>query len=261
MATFIAGASKLARFLPHGVRTRLRRLRASLAIPPDPDQASVAHKALRLSHSQLSGFDLILVPREPHRPADSLTASFYDRQHEDADYRRNNWLLEELPALGLPRPWTIIEVGCGNGHFLRAAAPQVTRMIGVDWATSPELRNLPGNVEVVKGNVAADPIPSGDLVCSADVLEHFSPLDLDAVVAKLVNAGQYQHHVIACYDDGHSHLSVLPPAAWLALFRKHCQNAYLADVRYRRDDPAQIVCVISNLPGTTKTTKGTKSTK
>ena len=212
----------------------------------------MAHKALRLSHSQLSGFDLILIPRTPHRPAEPLTAAFYDRQHEDVDYRRNNWLLEELPTLGLSRSWTVIEVGCGNGHFLRAASPQVTKVIGVDWATSPELGNLPDNVQVLRADVATDPIPSGDLVCSADVLEHFSPSDLDRVIAKLARAGRYQHHVIACYDDGHSHLSILPPAAWLALFRKHCETAYLADVRYRRNDPSQIVSVISNLPPSTR---------
>src|SRR6185436_7398849 len=113
----------------------------------------------------------------------------------------------------------------------------VTKVIGVDWATSPELQNLPDNVQVLRADVVADPIPFGDFVCSADVLEHFSPSDLDGVVAKLVRAGHYQHHVIACYDDGHSHLSILPPAAWLALFRKHCATAYLADVRYRRNDP------------------------
>jgi cyclopropane fatty-acyl-phospholipid synthase-like methyltransferase len=145
-------------------------------------------------------------------------------------------------------PRTVVEIGCGNGRFLRAAAPHAEKIIGVDWAQSPELSNLPDNAEVLRLDVVTGAIPSGDLICSADVLEHFAPRDVDLVVSKLVSAGPYQHHVIACYDDGHTHLSILPPAAWLAVFRKHCKSAYLANVYYRRNDPTQIVCVVSNLP-------------
>ena len=201
------------------------------------------------SHSQLSGFELIVAPGEPHRPREVLTSEFYDRQHQDIHYRQNNWLLSELPVVRRIRPGTVVEIGCGNGRFLRAAAPFVDRVIGVDWAESPELADLPGNVQIVRVDVAAGMIPRGDVICSADVLEHFAPRDIEPVIAKLAGAGPYQHHVIACYDDGHTHLSILPPAGWLALFRRHCATAMLADVHYRRNDPTQIVCVVSNLPG------------
>ncbi len=201
-----------------------------------------------LSHSRISGFDLALIPGEPHRPNVELTSSFYDRQHEDIHYRQNNWLLDQLHILRNVNLQTVIEIGCGNGRFLRAIAPHAAKVIGVDWAQSPELSNLPDNVELRRMDVVTAAIPAGDLICSADVLEHFAPRDVDGVIAKLAGAGPYQHHVVACYDDGHTHLSILPPAAWLAAFRRHCPTAYLADVHYRREDPAQIVCIISNLP-------------
>ena len=231
--------------VPRSIR---RRVRAALESGSTAEQLKVARKALLLSHSQVLGFDLVPVPRQPHRPAEALTSAFYDRQHEDVQYRQNNWLLDQLPVLTRIHPRTVIEIGCGNGHFLRAAAPHVQQLIGVDWAQSPELIDLPANVQVLQLDVVTGRIPSGDLVCSADVLEHFAPADVDGVVSKLASAGRYQHHVIACYDDGHTHLSILPPAGWLAVFRKHCESVYLADVHYRRNDPAQIVCVVSNLP-------------
>ena len=201
-----------------------------------------------MSHSQMSGFELVLVPGKPHRPPQALNASFYDRQHLDSQYRENNWLLDQLHTLRRSKPRTVIEIGCGNGRFLRAMAPYAETVIGLDWARSPELADLPDNVSVLRLDVATAEIPPGDLICSADVLEHLPPCDVDPVVAKLVKAGAHQHHVIACYDDGHSHLSLLPPAAWLAVFRRHAPGAYLADVYCRRNDPAQIVCVVSTLP-------------
>lgn len=236
------------RCVPEPLRVRLRRIRRVLDGRESDEELQIARRALLLSHSRISGFDLLLVPADPHRPDETLTSAFYDRQHEDAEYRRNNWLLDQVAIVKNIAPRTIVEIGCGNGRFLRAVAPYVKQVIGVDWAHSPELVDLPVNVSVLRVNVVTDAIPVGDVICSADVLEHFAPRDVDAVVSKFVTAGRYQHHVIACYDDGHTHLSILPPAAWLAIFRKYSQTAYLAAVDYRRRDPTQIVCIVSNLP-------------
>ena len=234
------------------LRGPLRRVWRALGRGEREEELLIARRALLLSHSGISGFNLELVPGDPHRPDEALTASFYDQQHEDADYRRNNWLLDQVETVTRIAPRTIVEIGCGNGRFLRAAAPYAAQVIGVDWAHSPELVDLPDNVTVLRANVATGAVPAGDVICSADVLEHFAPRDIDAVVSKLAGAGPFQHHVIACYDDGHTHLSILPPAAWLAIFRKYCSTAYLAAVDYRRHDPTQIVCVVSNLPVATK---------
>lgn len=240
--------NSIKRRIPHSIRRRVRDWRAILKGLPAHDQMTRARKALLLSHSRISGFDLVLVPGQPHRSADALTASFYDHQHEDAQYRQNNWLLDQVDVLKSMEPRVVVEVGCGNGRFLRAMAPYASKVIGIDWAQSPELVDLPDNVAFVRSDVVRSAIPSGDIICSADVLEHFAPRDVDVVISRFTGAGPYQHHVIACYDDGHTHLSILPPVAWLALFRKYCPTAYLADVHYRRDDPAQIVCLVSNLP-------------
>jgi SAM-dependent methyltransferase len=236
------------RCIPAPLRSRWRALRNVLGGPIRKDDVKIAREALRISHSQISGFDLVLVPRRPHRSGQNLTSAFYDRQHQDAAYRTNNWLLDQMDVLKEARCGTIVEIGCGNGRFLRAIAPHAAQVIGVDWAQSPELLDLPPNVSVLHADVVTSAIPAGDLLCSADVLEHFAPGDVDRVVAKLVAAAPHQHHVIACYDDGHTHLSILPPAAWLAVFRRHCPPAYLSAVEYRRNDPTQIVCVVSNLP-------------
>jgi len=236
------------RYIPKPLRGPLRRVWRALGRGEREEELLIARRALLLSHSGISGFNLELVPGDPHRPDEALTASFYDQQHEDADYRRNNWLLDQVETVKRIAPRTIVEIGCGNGRFLRAVAPYAAQVIGVDWAHSPELVDLPDNVSVLRADVVTGAVPAGDVICSADVLEHFAPRDIDAVVSKLVGAGPFQHHVIACYDDGHTHLSILPPAAWLAIFRKYCPTAYLAAVDYRRRDPTQIVCVVSNLP-------------
>ena len=236
--------------VPRSLRRHLRNSRDSWRLTHNQAQKTFTRDALLISHSQISGFELVLVPGQPHRPNHALDSSFYDRQHQDLQYRENNWLLDQLHILTGSNLGTVIEIGCGNGRFLRAVAPHARKVIGIDWARSPELSNLPFNVDVLRLDVATTPIPSGDLICSADVLEHLAPRDVEPVVAKLISAGPYQHHVIACYDDGHSHLSILPPAAWLAVFRKYDHTAYLSDVYCRRNDPAQIVCIVSNLtPG------------
>jgi predicted SAM-dependent methyltransferase len=85
-------------------------------------------------------------------------------------------------------------------------------------------------------------------VCSADVLEHIPGSAIDSVISKLTRAGRLQFHVIACYDDGHSHLAVYSPATWLALFRRHLPEAYIFDIKPRFDDPNRLICVISNFP-------------
>ena len=206
------------RYIPKPLRGLLRRVWRVLGRGESEEELQIARRALLLSHSRMSGFNLVVIPGDPHRPDGDLTASFYDQQHEDADYRRNNWLLDQVEIVTRIAPRTIVEIGCGNGRFLRAVAPYATQVIGVDWAHSPELIDLPDNVSVLRVNVVTDAVPAGDVICSADVLEHFAPRDVEAVVSKLVGAGPFQHHVIACYDDGHTHLSILPPAAWLTIF-------------------------------------------
>ncbi|MBP2462075.1 MULTISPECIES: class I SAM-dependent methyltransferase [unclassified Rhizobium] len=181
-----------------------------------------------------------------------LLASYYQDLHEGNDaYRENNWLTSELnEILSISGNGRVVEIGCGNGQFTAIIAPHVAVVHAFDWAKSDYMEAPPENVTFHHGDVRIQPIPQADVVCSADVLEHFAPTDLAPVVAKFCSAGAAQHHVIACYDDGHSHLTVMPPSAWLALFKRFCPTAYIQRIECRRNNAEQLVCVISTKPTT-----------
>ena len=175
-------------------------------------------------------------------------ATYYQKLHEsDEGYQVNNWLFSELPTLKDCGARTIIEIGCGNGRFIRAASTIAEKIIGVDFAASPSLADLPRNVTFVQCNVVTDELPTGDLACSADVLEHFKREDIVDVVGKIHSIAPKQYHLIACYDDGHSHETIMSPGVWLALFRRFSSNYRIIDIRPRRNDPKQLICVVSNI--------------
>ncbi|QRM56643.1 class I SAM-dependent methyltransferase [Sinorhizobium sp. BG8] len=185
----------------------------------------------------------------PRSSFSTIDADYYQRLHdEDAGYRGNNWLVAETPSILAAKPDTIVEIGCGNGAFSKSVASKVRKVFAVDWAKSPLLEVRPKNVLFRKANITKDKIPGGDLTCSADVLEHFTPSDLPTVISKCASSSPLQYHVIACYDDGHSHLTVMSPAAWLALFWRFCPDARLTRIDCRRKKSNQLVCVVTNVP-------------
>lgn len=182
----------------------------------------------------------------PLRYPTATTSSYYQHIHQTNDaYKVNNWLVPEIDAMLSISPKSVLEVGCGNGRFLAAIRGRVERVTGVDWARSPVLDELGVSVDFEMRDVTRDELPKADLVCSADVLEHIAPEWLQQTLQRLHRAGRDQYHVIACYDDGHSHLSIMEPQAWLVAFRLLSQRYRIIDVRPRRDDPAQVVCVIA----------------
>ena len=128
--------------------------------------------------------------------------------------------------------------------------PVVARITGCNWV---ETRTLPlhfPNVDFKQVDLTNGAVPKGDMVCSADVLEHMPVESIPGVLDKLVSAAPLQFHVIACYDDGHSHLSVFDPATWLALFRRVLPDAWLFDIAPRFNDSNRLICVITNVPFT-----------
>jgi len=86
-------------------------------------------------------------------------------------------------------PKELVEVGCGNGRFLRAVSERVEKATGLDWAVSPLATDLPPNVSMLRMDVLKEPIPKADLICSADVLEHFPPDRIDEAVKKAARSG------------------------------------------------------------------------
>lgn len=178
---------------------------------------------------------------------DGLSAGYYQDLHKRSEgYRETNWLAPELDQLLLCNPRSVTEIGYGNGQFLRAVSPHVDSAIGIDWARSPEATDLPANVSLQTGDATKIPISPADLICSADVLEHFHPRDIRALVQKLHYAGRYNFHLIACYDDGHSHLSVMTPERWLKLFRTFSPDYHLVRTWERRRRFPAPVCIIAN---------------
>jgi SAM-dependent methyltransferase len=179
----------------------------------------------------------------------AASSDYYQKKHDTSSgYKNNNWLVSEIDSLLSVNPASIVEIGCGNGRFLadvkQRGIPSIT---GLDWAHSPMLASLGVKDLVHLCDITKDDIPSADLVCSADVLEHISPTRLPATLARILRAGRYQYHVIACYDDGHSHLSIMPPEQWLTQFRQISTEYRLLDVRTRpgKRHP-ETVCIISN---------------
>jgi SAM-dependent methyltransferase len=158
-------------------------------------------------------------------------ASYYQNLHEqDLGYQTNNWLLEELEIILSFKSDSILELACGNGKFLELAAPFFKEVYGCDWAISPNIKGILEkypNVNFFQVDLYLDlPFCTADLVVSADFLEHLTPKLLPMVLQRLDSFITKAYHKIACYDDGHSHLSILPPKKWLKLFQsinpKYC---------------------------------------
>lgn len=183
------------------------------------------------------------------RVRDVFNATFYQRLHrEDHLYQENNWLLDDIDKIAETGCDTIVELGTGNGLFARSIAGYVRSVIAIDWAKSPLMSNLPSNCSFIQADISGDDLPRADLMCSADVLEHIPYEKLQHAVGRWVNLAPLQHHIIACYDDGHSHLTVMPPGFWLYLFKCFDPSFRLVKIEVRRNDPKQVVCTISNLP-------------
>ncbi len=194
----------------------------------------------RLNFPELAG--LVEQPRQ----RGEIDGAFYQKIHDELTaYQQNNWLVGEVEHILTPDLKTIVELGCGNGGFLKAIAKHVDCVTGIDWAKSPLLEPLPENTTFAQRDVLTEDVPAADLVCSADLLEHFAPEEIGSLLTRMNNAAARQYHVIACYDDGHSHLTVMPPGAWLATFRRVEPSFTIARVSIRRDDPNQIVCTIA----------------
>ncbi|WFU10869.1 hypothetical protein QA646_08525 [Rhizobium sp. CB3090] len=204
-------------------------------------QAAAAIDAELLQSGYASGLD-------PNLASRNITANDYQRLHDtDRGYQENNWLVDHSDIISMASPRVVVEVGCGNGRFLHEIARRVETVIGLDWARSPQMGELPANVMFRTINVLVDNLPQGDICCSADVLEHFEPRVLPQLLRKMHDSARINYHVIACYDDGHSHCAVLHPGQWLGLFKSIDPAYELAAVVTRPSRPDRMACVITNL--------------
>lgn len=182
-------------------------------------------------------------------------SAYYQSLHDSSrDYRRSNWLIEELPALVAAGGESIVEIGCGNGLFLARAARHWSEVTGIDWAHSPVLQEVLAaepRIRFIQQDIA-DFVPAcrHDLLVSADFLEHLAPAVLIDTIARLHRAADACYHKIACYDDGHSHLSIFGAKAWLQMFEAAAPGAGYRIVKRAWRPPRhkkKLVVVISNL--------------
>lgn len=194
--------------------------------------------------------------RTPRAAPRRCDAAYYQRLHEASPkYRQSNWLLDDLPRLAAWPCRSIVEIGCGNGLFLERAAAHWDDVTGVDWACSPVLAAVLAaqpRIRFVQQDLGGwIPDRRWDLLVSADLLEHLPPATLGGVIAHASRAATLAFHKIACYDDGHSHLSLLAPEAWLALFEAAAPGRGFRIVRieHRRPPRKKTVAVISNAGG------------
>lgn len=176
-------------------------------------------------------------------------AAYYQQRHQTGEsYQTSNKLLPDVEALLATKPRSVLEIGCGNGRFLAAIKPHVENVTGVDWARSPMIDALGLAENFRTADVIRDTLPKADLVCSADVLEHISRSALPSALQNIHSAGPRQYHIIACYDDGYSHLSIMPPAKWLDQFRAVSPAYNLIGTRTRggKGRKVALACVIAN---------------
>jgi len=156
----------------------------------------------------------------PLEERSALSADYYQGLHDkNKAYKKNNWLVDQQGLMRLIAGKTVLEFGCGNGRFTRQAASVASHVTAIDWARSPDFKDMPANVAFTQDSVLTAELPAVDMVCSGDVLEHFKKDDLARLLPRIHAAGIANYHVIACYDDHHSHLTIEPKEWWLAQFQ------------------------------------------
>jgi predicted chitinase len=175
-------------------------------------------------------------------------SQYYQNLHEtDLGYQTNNWLLEDLEIILSFKANSLLELACGNGKFLELCSSYFETIYGCDWAISPNIKSILEkfpNVNFFQVDLYKDLLPCKvDLVVSADFLEHLAPEALPMVLQKIDSLSTKAYHKIACYDDGHSHLSILSPKEWLELFQTVNSQYQLEKVELR--NPEQEVVVLS----------------
>lgn len=180
-------------------------------------------------------------------------SAYYQQLHDSShNYQDKNWLIDELPDLLALGGRSLVELGCGNGRFLAQAAEHWEEVTGVDWARSPVLdallREQP-RIRFVQQDATRLQLPVRvDLLVSADFLEHLPPKTLPDLIVRMHAGARTCFHKIACYDDGHSHLSVLSAESWLALFDAAAPGAGYRILKqtYRRAGQRKPVIVLAN---------------
>ena len=115
---------------------------------------------------------------------------YYESEHknwfDNPDINLFSWINSVLPKT----TESILDVGCGNGAFLRYIkdnAPSIKRLVGVDYSLNksiPEIEFITGDAANIPGN------EKFDVVVSLAVIEHVhDPVDFARILAERCKVG------------------------------------------------------------------------
>jgi len=120
------------------------------------------------------------------RSAESVSGRGSTRSETEALRRELPGLIEQIGAR------SILDVPCGDFHWMQDAALDVDTYIGadvVDAIVESNARFADHRRRFVKLDLTRDPLPRVDLVFCRDCLVHFSYADLTAALANIVRSG------------------------------------------------------------------------
>jgi SAM-dependent methyltransferase len=133
-------------------------------------------------------------------------------------------------VLGLVPARSVLDVGCGTGHFLRAFEDAgVSDIAGVDGDYVPrdQLVIAPDRFRACELAGGFDTGRRYDLVVSLEVAEHLPPGSAQTFVDALVRHGSVVLFSAAIpFQGGTGHLNEQWPSYWAALFARHGYLAY-----------------------------------
>lgn len=183
---------------------------STFGINPDPRKLGIGLQQIEIAHLKAAA----VVTTQ------TQDAEYYSQAHRNLEgYRVNNWMMPFARPLRMLGVDSVIECACGNGEFSEVFARHVRTYWAMDWAASPLLPHSTPGFRHLRWDAYTDTLPQADLLCSADFLEHIREGELDNVLSRMLTAAPRQFHVVACYDDSHSHLTIEPPEWWLDRLR------------------------------------------
>ena len=93
-------------------------------------------------------------------------------------------LRERQATPHIPRGARVLDVGCGDGHFLRRLGPQIHDSVGIDPDVPEPSLARPTPYRLVRGRFPYDLDATGefDVIAMLAVFEHFNDVDRPRVV-------------------------------------------------------------------------------